>query len=140
MKITQLELFKVPPRWAFLKVSTDEGLTGWGEPVIEGRASTVIAAVEEMKDYLLGKDPLRIEDHFQVLYRGGFYRGGEILMSAISGIDQALWDIKGKYYEARLCTNCWAARCATRFVSTPGLEETGPPRRVSRQRDWQPLA
>ena len=100
MKITQLELFKVPPRWAFLKVSTDEGLTGWGEPVIEGRASTVIAAVEEMKDYLLGKDPLRIEDHFQVLYRGGFYRGGEILMSAISGIDQALWDIKGKYYEA----------------------------------------
>jgi galactonate dehydratase len=57
----------------------------------------VIAAVEEMKDYLIGKDPLRIEDHFQVLYRGGFYRGGEILMSAISGIDQALWDIKGKY-------------------------------------------
>jgi galactonate dehydratase len=100
MKITQLELFKVPPRWSFLKISTDEGLTGWGEPVIEGRASTVIAAVEEMKDYLIGKDPLRIEDHFQVLYRGGFYRGGEILMSAISGIDQALWDIKGKYYEA----------------------------------------
>ena len=100
MKITQLELFKVPPRWAFFKISTDEGLTGWGEPVIEGRTSTVIAAVEEMKDYLLGKDPLRIEDHFQVLYRGGFYRGGEILMSAISGIDQALWDIKGKYYEA----------------------------------------
>src|SRR6187200_3635299 len=100
MKITQLELFKVPPRWAFLKISTDEGLTGWGEPVIEGRAATVIAAVEEMKDYLVGKDPLRIEDHFQVLYRGGFYRGGEILMSAISGIDQALWDIKGKYHEA----------------------------------------
>ena len=100
MKITQLELFKVPPRWAFLKISTDEGLTGWGEPVIEGRASTVIAAVEEMKDYLLGKDPLRIEDHFQMLCRGGFYRGGEILMSAISGIDQALWDIKGKYYAA----------------------------------------
>ncbi len=95
-----MELFKVPPRWAFLKITTDEGLIGWGEPVVEGRASTVIAAVEEMKDYLIGKDPLRIEDHFQVLYRGGFYRGGEILMSAISGIDQALWDIKGKYYEA----------------------------------------
>ena len=100
MKITQMELFKVPPRWSFLKISTDEGLEGWGEPVVEGRASTTIAAVKEMKDYLIGKDPLRIEDHFQVLYRGGFYRGGPILSSAISGIEQALWDIKGKYYQA----------------------------------------
>ncbi len=57
MKVTELELFKVPPRWAFLKITTDEGLAGWGEPVIEGRADTVIAAVREMKDYLIGKDP-----------------------------------------------------------------------------------
>jgi galactonate dehydratase len=100
MKITRLETFIVPPRWLFLKIETDEGIVGWGEPVVEGRARTVQAAVEELSDYLLGKDPLRIEDHWQVLYRSGFYRGGPILMSAISGIDQALWDIKGKYYNA----------------------------------------
>ncbi|MBP1931405.1 galactonate dehydratase [Ammoniphilus resinae] len=98
MKITKLETFIVPPRWLFLKIETDEGIVGWGEPVIEGRAATVETAVQELSEYLIGKDPLRIEDHWQVMYRGGFYRGGPILMSAISGIDQALWDIKGKYY------------------------------------------
>ena len=96
MKIVSLELFKVPPRWLFLKVSTDESLAGWGEPVVEGRAETVRAAVEELSEYLIGKDPFRIEDHFQVLYRGGFYRGGPVLTSAISGIEQALWDVKGR--------------------------------------------
>jgi galactonate dehydratase len=100
MKITKLELFKVPPRWLFLKVETDEGIVGWGEPVVEGKADTVAAAVQEMSEYLIGKDPMRIEDLFQVLYRGGFYRGGPILSSAISGIEQALWDIKGKFYNA----------------------------------------
>ncbi len=100
MKITKLETFVVPPRWLFLKIETDEGLFGWGEPVIEGRAETVRAAVDELSDYLIGKDPLRIEDHWQVMYRGGFYRGGPIHMSAIAGIDQALWDIKGKFYNA----------------------------------------
>ncbi|TMV46988.1 galactonate dehydratase [Paenibacillus mesophilus] len=100
MKITKMELFKVPPRWLFLKIETDEGISGWGEPVVEGKADTVHAAVTEMSEYLIGKDPMRIEDLFQVLYRGGFYRGGPILSSAISGIEQALWDIKGKYYNA----------------------------------------
>ncbi|TNJ67978.1 galactonate dehydratase [Paenibacillus hemerocallicola] len=100
MKITKLELFKVPPRWLFLKIETDEGISGWGEPVVEGKADTVHAAVTEMSEYLIGKDPMRIEDIFQVLYRGGFYRGGPILSSAISGIEQALWDIKGKFYNA----------------------------------------
>jgi galactonate dehydratase len=98
MKIRSYELFQVPPRWLFLKIETDEGIIGWGEPVIEGRASTVKACVEELMEYLIGKDPLRIEDHWSMLYRSGFYRGGPILMSAISGIDQALWDIKGKYF------------------------------------------
>jgi galactonate dehydratase len=79
-----------------LKVSTDEGVAGWGEPVVEGRAETVRAAVGEMSEYFIGKDPFRIEDHFQVLYRGGFYRGGPVLTSALSGIEQSLWDIKGK--------------------------------------------
>ena len=100
MKIIEYELFQVPPRWLFLKITTDEGIVGWGEPVIEGRAHTVKAAVEELMDSLIGKDPLRIEDHWNMLYRSGFYRGGPILMSAIAGIDQALWDIKGKYYQA----------------------------------------
>jgi len=96
MKITRLTTYVVPPRWLFLKIETDEGITGWGEPVVEGRAHTVAAAVEELADYLIGKDPRNIEDHWTVLYRGGFYRGGAIHMSALAGIDQALWDIKGK--------------------------------------------
>ncbi len=100
MKITKLELFKVPPRWLFLKIETDEGISGWGEPIVEGKAETVRAAVMEMSEYLIGQDPMRIEDLFQVLYRAGFYRGGPILSSAISGIEQALWDIKGKFYNA----------------------------------------
>ncbi len=100
MKITKMTLYKVPPRWLFLKIETDEGITGWGEPVIEGRADTVRAAVMEFEGYLMGKDPMTIEDHWQVMYRSGFYRGGPEVMSAIAGIDQALWDIKGKLYNA----------------------------------------
>ncbi|WP_405113238.1 galactonate dehydratase [Paenibacillus sp. FSL K6-1217] len=100
MKITGFETFIVPPRWLFLKIETDEGLSGWGEPVVEGKAHTVQAAVEELMDYVIGQDPQRIEDLWQLMYRGGFYRGGAILMSAIAGIDQALWDIKGKIYNA----------------------------------------
>ncbi|MCP3028577.1 galactonate dehydratase [Halobacillus sp. A5] len=99
MKITDFKLYQVPPRWLFLKIETDEGISGWGEPVVEGRSHTVEACVTELMDYLIGRDPRQIEDHFQVLYRGGFYRGGPILMSAISGIEQALWDIKGKYHD-----------------------------------------
>ncbi|HEY5392687.1 MAG TPA: galactonate dehydratase [Hanamia sp.] len=100
MKIKSYTLYQVPPRWLFLKIETDEGITGWGEPVIEGKAATVKAAVEELMQNLVGKDPMPIEDHWNTMYRGGFYRGGPILMSAISGIDQALWDIKGKFYNA----------------------------------------
>ena len=96
MKITKLTTFVVPPRWLFLKIETDAGVTGWGEPIVEGRAETVAALVAEMADYLIGKDPAPIEDHWTVLYRGGFYRGGALHMSALAGIDQALWDIKGK--------------------------------------------
>ncbi|MDF3154508.1 galactonate dehydratase [Mesorhizobium sp. M7A.F.Ca.US.006.04.2.1] len=96
MKIISLTTYIVPPRWLFLKIETDAGVTGWGEPVVEGRALTVEAAVKELGDYLIGKDPRLIEDHWTVMHRGGFYRGGPILMSAIAGIDQALWDIKGK--------------------------------------------
>ncbi len=98
MKITGFKTYQVEPRWLFLKLETDEGICGWGEPVIEGKASTVEACVREMMPYVIGRDPREIEDIFQVLYRGAFYRGGPIVSSAISGIEQALWDIKGKYY------------------------------------------
>jgi len=98
MKIARLTLFQVPPRWPFLKIETDKGLVGWGEPVIKGKSATGAAAVTELMENLVVKDPLRIEDHWQVMYRGGFYRGDPILMSALVGIDQALWDLKGKYH------------------------------------------
>lgn len=100
MKITNITAWLVRPRWCFVEIETDQGLTGWGEAVIEGKASTVKACVEEMTEYLIGKDPQNIEDIWTLLYRAAFYRGGPILMSAISGIDQALWDIKGKYFQA----------------------------------------
>ena len=96
MKIRSLELFQVPPRWLFLKITTESGLVGWGEPVVEGRAATVAACVQEMGKSLIGRDAGQIEDIWQTLYRTGFYRGGPVLTSALSGIDQALWDIKGK--------------------------------------------
>ena len=114
MKITGFKTWIVPPRWLFLKIETDEGISGWGEPVLEGKAQTVRAAVDELSDFLIGKDPLQIEDHWQVMYRGGFYRGGGILMSAISGIDQALWDIKGKYLDAPI-HQLMGGRCRDRI-------------------------
>lgn len=97
LKIEKIELFKVPPRWLFLKITTKSGIVGWGEPIVEGKTDTVAACVKELEKYLIGRSANNIEDIWQVLYRGGFYRGGPILMSAISGIDQALWDIKGKH-------------------------------------------
>jgi galactonate dehydratase len=100
MHITDYELYTVPPRWLFLKIQTDTGIVGWGEPIVEGREKTTRAAVTELLDeYLVGKDPLPVERHWQYMYRSLHHRGGPILMSAISGIDQALWDIKGKHLD-----------------------------------------
>lgn len=96
MKITGYKLFPAPPRELFLKIETDEGIVGWGEPVLEGKTDTAAACVVELMEYLVGKDPLQIERHWQRMLKGGFYRGGAIAFSAISGIDQALWDILGK--------------------------------------------
>lgn len=98
MKITEVNTYRVRPRWGFVEIITDDGYSGWGEAVLEGHAKAVLACVEEMKDYLVGKDPGRIEDIWTTLYRAGFYRGGGVMMSAIAGIDQALWDIKGKRF------------------------------------------
>ncbi len=96
MRVTKLETLLVKPRWLFLKVHTDAGLVGWGEPIVEGRAETVATAIKELGEYLISKDPRDITHHWQAMYRHAFYRGGPVLTSAISGIDMALWDIKGK--------------------------------------------
>jgi galactonate dehydratase len=96
IRITRLETFLVKPRWLFLKVHTDAGITGWGEPIVEGRAETCATAVAELAKYLVGKDPRQVAHHWQAMYRHAFYRGGPVLTSAISGVDMALWDIKGK--------------------------------------------
>jgi galactonate dehydratase len=96
LKITKLETFLVRPRWLFLKVHTNAGIVGLGEPILEGRALTCQQAVKEIEPYLIGKDPRQVVHHWQAIYRHAFYRGGPILTSALSGIDMALWDIKGK--------------------------------------------
>lgn len=96
MKITSLETFLVKPRWLFLKMHTDEGLVGLGEPILEGRARTCAQAVAELEPYLIGKDPRRVVHHWQAMYRHAFYRGGPILTSALSGVEHALWDLAGK--------------------------------------------
>lgn len=100
MIVTDYETFEVPPRSLLLKIETDEGIVGWGEPVLEGRAQSAASAVKKLMDtYIVGSDPRDIELLWQQMYRSGFYRGGPILMSALSGIDQALWDIKGKWLD-----------------------------------------
>jgi galactonate dehydratase len=123
LEITNVELFHVKPRWCFLKISTDAGIAGWGEAIVEGRARTVEAAVLEHKPFLIGQDPLRIEYLWQSLYRNTFYRGGVVLASALSGIEQALWDIKGRHFgipvyqmlgglyrdRIRIYGHCWGA-------------------------------
>jgi len=96
MKITGLDVFPVSPRSVFVKLETDAGITGWGEPSLEGHANTQVTAVKELGRYLIGKNPFEIERHWQAMYRGDFYRGGPVMTSAISGVDQALWDILGK--------------------------------------------
>ena len=97
MKITKVETFHVKPRWIFVKVSTDEGIIGWGEADLEGRNLVTAAAVDSLKDMIIGEDPRNIEYLYKLMYAGGFYRGGAAVYSAISGIEQALWDIKGKW-------------------------------------------
>ena len=98
MKITKITSYVVPPRWLFIKIETDEGLVGWGEPVLEGHADTLATKIDELGDFVMGRNPLRIEDIWQSIYRNGCYRGGPVLMSALAGIDMALWDIKGKFH------------------------------------------
>jgi galactonate dehydratase len=99
LKIRQIETIPVfggGRDWVFVRVHTDEGLIGTGEGTLEGRARTIVAAVDELSDYLIGEDPCRIEHLWQIMYRHAFYRGGPVMNSAISGVEQALWDILGQ--------------------------------------------
>src|SRR5215210_4857612 len=96
MKIGRIETFVVPPRWLFVRVESADGAVGWGEASLEGHAEAVDGAFESLRDRFVGQDPRRIEDIWQVGYRGGFYRGGPVLMSALAGLEQALWDLKGR--------------------------------------------
>lgn len=95
-RIVRIETFRVPPRWLFVRVETDDGAVGWGEASLEGHAEAVEGAFASLRDRFIGADSTRIEDAWQIAYRLGFYRGGPVLMSALSGLDQALWDLKGK--------------------------------------------
>ena len=99
MKISRIETFCVSPRWMFIRVETDNWLVGWGESICPKRVNAVIGAVTDLTNNILGEDPRRIEDLWQRMFRGGFFRGGPILATAIAGIEQALWDIKGKHYK-----------------------------------------
>lgn len=95
MKISDFIIYKVKPRWIFIKINTDEGISGWGELVSGTKTETVVAGAKEMCSKLIGKNPLEIERIWQRLHRS-FFRGGPINGTIISGIEMALWDIKGK--------------------------------------------
>lgn len=95
-RIDRIECFQVRPRWLFVRVETAQGAVGWGEATLEGHVEAVVGAFETVIDRLIGHDPDRIEDAWQTLHRLGFYRGGPVMLSAIAGVDQALWDIKAR--------------------------------------------
>jgi galactonate dehydratase len=89
-------LFAGRTNLVFVEVQTSAGITGMGEASLEGKTEAVVGALNDVKDYLIGKDATRIEHHWQIIYRHSFWRGGVVIGSAISGIEQALWDILGK--------------------------------------------
>ena len=98
LTIESVDTFLIPPQWLFVRVRTDEGITGWGEAGIQVRGRTVQAAIGQFASYLVGRDPLQIEEHWQVLRRSGFYRDGPVLSSALAAVDEALWDVAGRYH------------------------------------------
>ena len=95
MKITEIKVYTVKPRWIFIKISTDEGIEGWGEMISGTKTDTVVAGAYELGKRIIGRNPFEIERIWQELHRS-FFRGGPINGTIISGIEMALWDIKGK--------------------------------------------
>ena len=98
IKVTKIETFVLKNSWVFVKISTDAGITGWGE-MLKDDAKACAAGALEVGDYLIGKDPRPVVHHWQAIHRGAFYRGGPIKTAISSGIDQALWDITGKCFD-----------------------------------------
>jgi galactonate dehydratase len=97
IKVTKIETFVLKSSWVFVKISTDAGITGWGE-MLKDDAKACAAGALEVGHYLIGQDPLKVVHHWQAIHRGAFYRGGPIKTAISSGIDMALWDIKGKAF------------------------------------------
>src|ERR687891_814838 len=97
VKVTKIETFVLTNSWVFIKISTDAGIVGWGE-MLKDDAKACAAGAMEVGDYLIGQDPSRVVHHWQAINRGAFYKGGPIKTAIPSGIDIALWDIKGKMY------------------------------------------
>jgi galactonate dehydratase len=126
MKIAKIDQFFPHPRMRLVKITTDDGIVGWGESTLEGKPKSTMAAVEELAEYLIGKDPLRIEHHWQHIYRSAFFRGGNVLMSALSGLDHALWDIAGKYHNVPVYQLLGGAtRDRVRVYAHWGIREPG---------------
>lgn len=103
MKITDIKTFAVNmyrTNFVFVKLYTDSGISGVGEGTLEYKEHALIGAIDDLKEYLIGKDPLEIEKHTFMLYRESYWRTGPVLMSAISAVEMAMWDILGKYYNA----------------------------------------
>ncbi|HYZ86960.1 MAG TPA: galactonate dehydratase [Bryobacteraceae bacterium] len=97
IKVTKIDTFVLKNSWVFVKISTDAGVVGWGE-MLKDDAKACAAGAQEVGRYLIGQDPTRVAFHWQAIHRGAFYRGGPVKTAILSGIDQALWDIKGKVY------------------------------------------
>ena len=113
LKITKLEIIPVQSlRSIFIKMYTDAGIIGIGEGTVEGRIATVVAAIQQIEPYLVGKDPRAPAHHWQAIYRHAFYRGDIILTSALGAVDIAMWDIKARPWACR-SMNCWVGRRAT---------------------------
>ena len=138
MKVTDIKTFVVDcfrTNWVFVKVYTDEGITGVGEGTLEYKEKALVGAIEHIKSYLVGKDPRQIEKHYHDIYRDAYWRGGAVLMSALSAVEMALWDILGNlsafpyisFLEER------STRIAV-YMSTVGLRELKNPRNLERRR------
>ena len=102
VKLTRMKVFGVSLTpdsdrpYVFVKLETNSGLEGWGEATLEGKAGAVMACVNDFSEFIVGADPIQVEHHWQSMYVHSFYRAGPVMGSAISGIDQALWDLRGK--------------------------------------------
>src|ERR1700734_4471978 len=102
LKVTNLKVFGVSLTpdsdrpYVFVKLETNQGLVGWGEGTLEGKAQAAMSCIQDFRDFVVGKDPMQVEHHWQSMYIHSFYRAGPVMGSAISAIDQALWDLRGK--------------------------------------------